>query len=57
MPDKPTPDEIALWQRRLASQANNRAWTLAELTEQLPNPQDRKILEATLRILPKPQDV
>jgi hypothetical protein len=30
MSDKPTPEETALWQRRLASQANNRAWTLSE---------------------------
>lgn len=30
MAEKPTAEEIALWQRRLASQANNRAWTLAE---------------------------
>ena len=26
----PSPDESALWQRRLASQANNRAWRLSE---------------------------
>lgn len=30
MSDKPTPEETAAWQRRLAAQANNRAWTLAE---------------------------
>ena len=30
MDEKPTPEETARWQRRLASQANNRAWTLAE---------------------------
>lgn len=30
MTEKPTPEDVALWQRRLASQANNRAWTLAE---------------------------
>jgi hypothetical protein len=30
MSDNPTPDEAAIWQRRLASQANNRAWTLSE---------------------------
>ncbi len=30
MSEKPTGEEIALWQRRLAAQANNRAWTLAE---------------------------
>lgn len=30
MSEKPTPEDIARWQKRLASQANNRAWTLAE---------------------------
>lgn len=30
MNEKPTPEETALWQRRLASQANNRAWYLSE---------------------------
>ena len=30
MSDKPTPEETASWQRRLAAQANNRAWSLAE---------------------------
>ena len=30
MPEKPTPEEIAIWQKRLASQANNRAWALAD---------------------------
>ena len=28
----PSPDETALWQRRLAAQANNRAWQLSEST-------------------------
>lgn len=28
--EKPTPEDVALWQRRLAGQANNRAWSLAE---------------------------
>ena len=31
MSEKPSPEDTALWQRRLASQANNRAWQLAEL--------------------------
>ena len=31
MTDQSSPEETSLWQRRLASQANNRAWTLAEL--------------------------
>ena len=30
MSETPSTDEIVQWQRRLASQANNRAWTLAE---------------------------
>lgn len=30
MSDKPTPEDTALWQRRLAAQANNRAWSLAD---------------------------
>ena len=30
MSEAPSTDEIVQWQRRLASQANNRAWTLAE---------------------------
>lgn len=29
-PERPTPEEVAIWRRRLASQANNRAWDLAE---------------------------
>lgn len=31
MSDKLSPEDTALWQRRLASQANNRAWSLSEL--------------------------
>ncbi len=30
MTEKPSPEELARWQRRLASQANNRAWSLSE---------------------------
>ena len=30
MTDKPTPEETTQWQKRLASQANDRAWTLTE---------------------------
>ena len=30
MSQKPTPEDVAIWQRRLAGQANNRAWSLAE---------------------------
>ena len=32
----PPPDEIALWQRRLAAQANNRAWRLSESKSRSP---------------------
>lgn len=28
--NRQAPDESTIWQRRLASQANNRAWTLSE---------------------------
>lgn len=30
MSEKPTPEEEAQWQRRLASRANNHAWSLSE---------------------------
>ena len=30
MTNKPSPEETALWQRRLAAQANNHAWSLAD---------------------------
>ena len=30
MAERPTPEDVALWQKRLAAQANNRAWALAE---------------------------
>lgn len=36
MSEKPSPDEAAILQRRLASQANNRAWTLAESLSRTP---------------------
>ena len=36
MAEKPNSEEVALWQRRLASQANNRAWTLAEMLQRSP---------------------
>lgn len=45
MTDKPTPEETALWQRRLASQANNRAWTLAEAASRTPD-EDEEMLQA-----------
>lgn len=45
MTDKPTPEDVALWQRRLASQANNRAWTLAEILHRSPE-EDEEMLQA-----------
>jgi len=45
MADKPTPDEVSLWQRRLASQANNRAWTLAEMLQRTPD-EEEEMLQA-----------
>jgi len=35
-PASPSPDETALWQKRLAAQANNRAWSLSESTSRSP---------------------
>jgi hypothetical protein len=45
MAEKPTAEDIALWQRRLASQANNRAWTLAEALNRSPE-EDEEMLQA-----------
>jgi len=45
MAKKPTPEDVALWQRRLASQANNRAWTLAEMLRRSPE-EDEEMLQA-----------
>jgi hypothetical protein len=45
MSDKPSPDETAIWQRRLASQANNRAWTLSESLNRTPG-EDDEMLQA-----------
>lgn len=45
MDEKPTPEETARWQRRLASQANNRAWTLAEADFRTPG-EDEEMLQA-----------
>lgn len=39
------PEEIALWQKRLAAQANNRAWALAELHKRTPE-EDEEMLQA-----------
>lgn len=46
MSEKPTPEETALWQRRLASQANNRAWSLAESLSRTPG-EDEEMLQAS----------
>jgi hypothetical protein len=45
MSEKPSPDETAIWQRRLASQANNRAWTLSESLSRTPE-EDEEMLQA-----------
>lgn len=45
MAEKPTPEDVALWQKRLASQANNRAWTLAEMLHRSPE-EDEEMLHA-----------
>jgi hypothetical protein len=45
MTGQPTPEEAALWQRRLASQANNRAWALSEAASRTPE-EDEEMLQA-----------
>jgi len=45
MTDKPAPEDAVLWQKRLASQANNRAWTLAEMLHRSPE-EDEEMLHA-----------
>jgi hypothetical protein len=45
MAEKPTPEDVASWQRRLASQANNRAWELAEALRRSPG-EDEEMLQA-----------
>ena len=45
MADKPNPEDVALWQKRLASHANNRAWTLAEALHRAPE-EDEEMLQA-----------
>ena len=45
MAERPTPEDLALWQRRLASQANNRAWALAEALHRSPE-EDEEMLHA-----------
>lgn len=45
MSKKPTPEETAIWRRRLASQANNHAWSLSESLAQTPE-EDEEMLQA-----------
>ena len=45
MLNSPTAEETAAWQKRLASQANNRAWKLAESTSRSPA-EDEEMLQA-----------
>ena len=45
MADSLSPEEVALWQRRLASQANNQAWRLSELPSRTPQ-EDEEMLQA-----------
>jgi hypothetical protein len=45
MDEKPIAEEVAKWQRRLASQANNRAWTLSEAVSRTPE-EDEEMLQA-----------
>jgi len=45
MGDGPSPEETAAWQKRLASQANNRAWALAESASRSSD-EDEEMLQA-----------
>jgi len=45
MPIQPSAEDIAAWQRRLAAQANNRAWELAESRLRTPE-EDEDMLQA-----------
>ena len=45
MTEKRSPDEVAVWQRRLASHANNRAWSLSESLSRTPE-EDEEMLQA-----------
>ena len=45
MSETPSPEEVAAWQRRLASQANNRAWSLSESLSRSPA-EDEEMLQA-----------
>jgi len=45
MAEKPSPEETALWRRRVASQANNRAWALADTLTRT-SEEDEEMLQA-----------
>jgi hypothetical protein len=45
MPEMPTSEDLALWQRKLAAQANNRAWALAEKSSRS-SEEDEEMLHA-----------
>jgi hypothetical protein len=45
MSEAPSPEETATWQRRLASQANNRAWSLSEANLRTTD-EDEEMLQA-----------
>ncbi len=45
MADTPTSEEMTLWQRRLAAQANNRAWRLSESLSRS-SQEDEEMLQA-----------
>src|SRR4051812_38838657 len=45
MADTPSSEEVALWQRRLAARANNRAWRLSESLSRSPE-EDEEMLQA-----------
>ena len=45
MSEKPSAEETALWQRRLASKANNHAWSLSEQVARSPE-EDELMLQA-----------
>ncbi|MBA8889894.1 hypothetical protein FHW12_004141 [Dokdonella fugitiva] len=45
MAEEAVPEDLGRWQRRLASQANNRAWTLAEMPQRSTD-EDAQMLHA-----------
>lgn len=45
-PEPPTPEQMATWRRRLASQANNRAWDLAESSSRSDDENDEMLSAA-----------